>query len=390
LIPEKDFSDTKHFPGTTGNPFDIVLHQLKDYENTPIIVFLLTLIALTAIGTVFSLIHTSFTHSLILFGIILIDWNLVGWLPRAQRSFGPIKPAVLQLAIARCFFALIPFPLWLFSLIQLIGTGLVIYGFWIEPFQLNTTHITLNTPKLKPGSSIKMLHLGDLHFERLTKREQDLLKKIVALSPDVILFSGDILNLSYLRDEQAREGARALLEQIAVLAPLGLYLVSGSPAVDLEEIMPDLLADLPVHLLENEVLSIPAGSDDEITLVGLHCTHYPFEDGPTLEKITKTLDQNNFKILLYHTPDLAPVAARLAFDIQLSGHTHGGQVRLPIYGALFTGSLYGKIFEAGLYELNNMKLYITRGIGLEGAGAPRVRFLCPPEIILWEISSSIK
>ena len=388
MIPEKDFSEHKNFPGTTGNPFDIVLHWLKDYEQTNIVIFILTLIALTCVGTIFSLIQQSFTRSLILFGIILIDWNLVAWLPRSGRSFGPAKPAVMQLAIARCVFALIPFPLWLFVLIQLIGTAAIIYGFWIEPFQLKTTHMTLKTPKLQKGTSLKILHLGDLHFERQTIRELELLEIVKEMKPDLILFSGDILNLSYLHDKEAWQGARAIFQQIS--APLGVYLVTGSPAVDLEEIIPDLLTDLPIHLLDTEAVSIPVGSD-QITLVGLHCTHHPYEDGPVLEKLTQSVvDQDSFRILLYHTPDLAPVAARLGYDLQLSGHTHGGQVCLPFYGALFTGSLYGKQFESGLYLMEDMRLYITRGIGLEGAGAPRVRFLCPPEIILWEISSSIE
>jgi predicted MPP superfamily phosphohydrolase len=71
--------------------------------------------------------------------------------------------------------------------------------------------------------------------------------------------------------------------------------------------------------------------------------------------------------------------------MQLSGHTHGGQVRLPFYGALFAASLYGKAFESGRRQLAGLTLYVTRGIGMEGGGAPRVRFLCPPEIILWEV-----
>lgn len=388
MIPEKDFSNHKTFPGTTGNPFDFILHWLEDYEHTSPIVFFLTLIALTAIATIFSLIHQSFTRSLILFGIILIDWNLVAWLPRAGRSFGPVKPAVLELAIARLFFALIPFPLWLFILVQLIGTAAVIYGFWIEPFQLKTTRMSLKTPKLQKGTSLKILHLGDLHFERHTIRETALLQKVEELKPDLILFSGDILNLSYLHDQEAWQGARAIFQRLS--APLGVYLVTGSPAVDLKEIMPDLLADLPVILLKDTFITIPVGSD-QITIAGGYCSHLPFEDGPALEKLTQDIgNRDSFKIFLYHTPDLAPVAARLGYDLQLSGHTHGGQVCLPFYGALFTGSLYGKQFESGLYQMNEMKLYITRGIGLEGAGAPRVRFLCPPEIILWKISSSIE
>ena len=90
--------------------------------------------------------------------------------------------------------------------------------------------------------------------------------------------------------------------------------------------------------------------------------------------------------MLYHSPDLSPIAAQTGVDLQLSGHTHGGQVRIPLWGAIVTGSLYGKRFEMGLKHVGDMTLYITRGIGMEGAGAPRVRFLCPPEIILWEIS----
>jgi predicted MPP superfamily phosphohydrolase len=92
--------------------------------------------------------------------------------------------------------------------------------------------------------------------------------------------------------------------------------------------------------------------------------------------------------LLYHTPDLAPEAAEAGVDLQLSGHTHAGQVRLPGYGALYAGSLYGKRFEAGRIRVGEMTLYVTRGIGLEGKGAPRVRFLAPPEIILWELTGA--
>lgn len=94
------------------------------------------------------------------------------------------------------------------------------------------------------------------------------------------------------------------------------------------------------------------------------------------------------KILLYHSPDLAPEAAELGIDLQLSGHTHGGQVRLPFYGAVITGSLYGKALEVGRRQIGSLTLYVTRGLGMEGAGAPRVRFLCPPEIILWEMDGS--
>jgi predicted MPP superfamily phosphohydrolase len=94
----------------------------------------------------------------------------------------------------------------------------------------------------------------------------------------------------------------------------------------------------------------------------------------------------DFNLLLHHSPDLAAYASNAGIDLQLSGHTHGGQIRLPLYGAIVTGSLYNKKFESGRYQVHDMTLYVTHGIGMEGCAAPRVRFLCPPEIILWEIS----
>jgi predicted MPP superfamily phosphohydrolase len=104
-----------------------------------------------------------------------------------------------------------------------------------------------------------------------------------------------------------------------------------------------------------------------------------------LQNLMEKNKSDNLHILLYHSPDLAPLACQKGIDLQLSGHTHGGQVRLPFYGAIFAGSLYGKRFESGRYQLADMTLYVTRGIGMEGAAAPRVRFLCPPEISVWEI-----
>jgi hypothetical protein len=163
-----------------------------------------------------------------------------------------------------------------------------------------------------------------------------------------------------------------------------VYAVSGSPAVDLEDVLPGLLAGLPLRWLRDERATITVG-DQLIDVIGLTCTHKPFVDGPRLLTVLTGSPEDRFRILVYHTPDLAPEAAEAGIDLQLAGHTHGGQVRLPFYGAVFAASLYGKAFESGRRHQHGLTLYVTRGIGMEGGGAPRVRFLCPPEIILWEI-----
>ena len=73
------------------------------------------------------------------------------------------------------------------------------------------------------------------------------------------------------------------------------------------------------------------------------------------------------------------------YAVRLSGHTHGGQVRVPLLGALVTSSIDGKRYEMGRYHQDGATLYVSRGIGLEGKGAPRMRFLCLQEMELFEL-----
>ncbi len=370
-----DFRSVKNFPGTLDNDFDVILRRFEDIQKIPHLLFALLLLLL-ALPPTFG--NWGWTGVLWLF--YLGDWVLLALLPRFHKSYGPPKPSGLILAGLRMLFAFLPFPWGWIS--QVAGTLLVVYGFWIEPHGIRVTRQKLVSPKLKPGRPVRLLHLGDLHIERITARERQLSRLIAELKPDIIIFSGDIINLSYLEDPLAWEHAREILSTWK--APAGVYAVSGSPAVDLAHIFPGLVEGTPLTWLEEDCLTVEANGQ-AINVAGLTCSHRPFVDGPKLEALTAQMD-GRFTILAYHTPDLAPNAANTgSIDLQLSGHTHGGQIRLPGYGALFAASLYGKRFESGRRQVGDMTLYVTRGIGLEGKAAPRVRFLCPPEIILWEI-----
>jgi predicted MPP superfamily phosphohydrolase len=91
-------------------------------------------------------------------------------------------------------------------------------------------------------------------------------------------------------------------------------------------------------------------------------------------------------ILLFHNPDADVVMNRQTegIDLYLCGHTHGGQIALPFYGALITQSKQGKRYESGLHTVNNMRLYTSRGIGMEGH-FPRVRFFARPELTIFKL-----
>lgn len=382
-MQKRNFTARQSFPGTHDNGFDILLNFMARIQALPSLVLFAIFFAIATLVSFFD-----WERTLSLWCFMLSDWLLLWLLPPFRISFGPANPPALALAIGRALAGLLP-PVISLPL-QGLGTLLVLYGFYIEPQRLTVTRQSLKSPKLQPGKPLKILHLGDLHMERITRRDERLIELTRSLQPDLILFSGDFLNLSYLHDAQAAADCRKVFQQIS--APLGVFVVTGSPAVDLDEIIPPLLEGLPLHWLRGEKVTLEKNGQ-AIDVVGMACTHKPFVDGPRLAAILhkeaapqpqpQTLPR--FTLLLYHTPDLAPDAAELGVDLQFSGHTHGGQVRLPFYGAIFTASLYGKALEVGLRHVNGLTLYVTRGIGMEGAGAPRVRFLCPPEIILWEI-----
>jgi predicted MPP superfamily phosphohydrolase len=381
-IQPRSFSNTKFFPGCAGNPFDRVLHSLENLERIPPILMNVILILLALLGGLpfYLKYHTVplMTGALALF--FFGDYILISLLPATKHSFGPSKVVTMMLACLRVPFAWLPGG-WNLGF-EIAGTLLVIYGFYIEPFWVDVHHESFISDKLTGESRLRVLHISDLHIERLTRRENAIIEKVKQLSPDLILFTGDVLNLSYINNSTAQSDAVTFFSQLT--APMGVYGVTGSPAVDNPDFFSRLSKSTSLQWLNNVSTTIdtPSGS---INLLGITCTHNPDLDEKTLAELLPKVQSSDtsLNILLYHSPDLSPNASQYGVDLQLSGHTHGGQVRLPILGALYTGLLYGKLFETGRYLINNMNLYISRGLGLEGAIAPRVRFLCRPEMILW-------
>jgi len=311
-------------------------------------------------------------------------------LPRRGRSYGPVTPPLLALALLRTGLtfglgAVLPTPpaLGLTAALQLALTGTHTYATWVEPFQLTLTRLDMTSPKLGGDRPLRLLHLSDIHFEGWTPRERRLVEMARELAPDMILLTGDYLNLSSVDDPSCQEGVRDLLSALASLAPT--YAITGSPPVDLPHVVPAIFRGLPITWLLDDVADVHLNGH-HIRLVGLRCTRDRLRDGARLRRVLPQSGDRPFTILLYHSPDLMPQAVEVGVDLYLAGHTHGGQLRLPWFGALVTSSDFWKRYEAGLHREGGTTLYVSRGLGMEGLGAPRARFLAPPEIVLWNLS----
>jgi predicted MPP superfamily phosphohydrolase len=310
------------------------------------------------------------------------------------RSFGPVTPPLLALTVVRTSINLAVGLLWNtwptlmgLALVQLALAAASFYATWIEPFRIGVTSARLRSPRLDGSVTLRLLHVSDLHVERITPRERELLNLVEELDPDLTVLTGDYLNLSSVRDSAAQAEVRDLLAELCERTRGPVYAITGSPPVDLKEVVPGIFDGLPITWLLDSTADLHI-NDQTIFLVGLRCTRERSRDAPRLRRLLADTPQDSFTLLLYHSPDLMPEAVELGVDLYLCGHTHGGQIRLPLFGALITSSDFRKRYEMGRYEENGTTLYVSRGLGMEGLGAPRARFLSPPEVILWTLSAA--
>lgn len=316
-----------------------------------------------------------------------VEWALLYGLRISGRSYGPDKPPLLALAAVQALLVgalgilAAPWPLAV-GLLAVIA-ALAYYTTWIEPFRLGVTQQRYTTPRYQHDQPLRLLQVGDLHMERITARERDLNQRIAALQPDIIIFTGDFVNLSNTHDPESEAAIREIIGEWR--APLGVYCVSGTPLVEPAARVEAFTQGLDnLKWLNNQWLSVqtPGGP---LNILGLTVTHDMAKDRALLKKMMLSAPKTGLHLLAFHPPDIAPEANAAGIDLYLCGHTHGGQIRLPLIGAIFSSSHLGNRFIMGRYELGTTTLYTARGVGLEGLGAPRARLLCPPEIVLWEI-----
>jgi len=324
-------------------------------------------------------------------GTVLLDLALLLWLPYRKISFGPVEPQLLVMMIPRLLATVLalalatwnqPVALGVFIVLQLAGSAAYIWGMAVEPLRLEMTGLNVISPHLPADAPpIRLLHISDLHVERLTRRESRVLELIEAAHPDVIVITGDYLNLSYNNDPESMAQVRSLLAKIH--APQGVFAVLGSPPVDLPAVASEHFGDTDITLLRHDTRTLDLGDGRHLTLLGMDCTHdMAYDEHCFAELIARRPADAGATVLLYHSPEMMPFVQQFDVDLYLCGHTHGGQVRVPGYGAIITSAITGKRYEMGRYDENGTTLYVSRGIGLEGLSAPRLRLFCPPEMTL--------
>lgn len=254
-----------------------------------------------------------------------------------------------------------------------------IYIFKIEPFLLVVHQYKIKGNDSSIQSNIKLIQISDIQVSKsyTEKNLEKIVKKINALSPDIVVFTGDLFD-NYAKYHPTQEVKKALLE---IKAKYGKYAIWGNRDYGggaFREYK-NIMEYSEFTLLENEskIISLPdnkkllIGGADDILL-----------GNPDKEKMIEEMNKTaDYKIFLVHEPDFADDLEKATIDLILAGHSHGGQVRLPFFKEKKTA--LAKKYTKGFYDLQKMKLYVNTGIGTSHIPA---RFMVIPEIALFTIT----
>jgi uncharacterized protein len=261
-----------------------------------------------------------------------------------------------------------------------LGTDTVL----LEPNlpRLNRVTVTLSRlPEAFDGYTIAQL--SDFHYDDIFSIHpiRKAVEMVHELNPDLVVLTGDFVTISALveyvhNEKQSADAAEPCARILGDLRPRdGIVGCLGNH--DVKADAPHIIEAFDAHgigLLRNKSLALERSA----SRLWLACLDSISEGKPDLQQTLRGIPKNETVIALVHEPDYADILRRHPVDLQLSGHTHGGQIRIPLVRPLYLPE-WGQKYTAGLYHLGGLTLYTNVGIGT--IRLP-VRWNCPPEVTL--------
>lgn len=263
----------------------------------------------------------------------------------------------------------------MFLVILLLFTGLlIIYMHFIEPSFLLVHEYKVNISIDENYNGLKIVHFSDLHYGGATK-EKELIKvinEINILKPDIVIFTGDLIEDDY---KLTAEEKKLLIKELASIeTKLGKYAVVGNHDYYRNEYK-NIIDSSNFTLLINDYDLIYNNTNNPIAIYGLDNITY---GKPNMEKGNDDAFLNStYKILILHEPDyIDEIIEDYKFDIILAGHSHNQQINIPLIKGFWLPS-YSKKYYKPYYKVNSTDIYISNGIGTSGM---KLRFNSIPSI----------
>ena len=253
---------------------------------------------------------------------------------------------------------------------------LFLYSKYIEPYNLTIKEYKIEN-KYLPNSfdGIKIVHFSDVHLGSTVDIKY--LDKIVNLinkqNPDIVVFTGDMLDKRRTLNDSEIESVKKSLSKIK--SNLGNYAVSGNHDIKQLDTYKKIM-DTNFTILDNKEKLIYYKENTPISIVGLSDPSETKINYDVLEK-----ENDYYRFVLCHEPDEYKKISNYSFNVMFSGHSHGGQVKLPFIGKIYT-PIGAKTYYDDYYKLDNKEIFISNGIGTTRID---IRFNSAPSINLYRL-----
>lgn len=241
----------------------------------------------------------------------------------------------------------------------------IVYARYIGTAGFITKEYSLNDKNIPDSfDGIKIVHFSDLHYNRAISlgKVKKIVEEINLINPDIVVFTGDLIDKDVSLDKDDYSDLTTLLSNIK--AKYGKYSVLGNHDYDSMDEIIKVYSNSGFKYLDNDYDIIYSKDNEEIFIGGVNTVSYHMDD---IDKTMEELKEDNnidYKIVLVHEPDISDkIVEDYSVNLILAGHSHNGQIRLPIIGPIYTPP-YSKKYYDNYYDISGTSLYISSGIGV--------------------------
>lgn len=269
--------------------------------------------------------------------------------------------------------------------IALVVVAVLVFGtrVWatnIEPRLLQVRTERIGSPKVR--RPLRIVHLSDIQSDRVGDYEREVVEVVRGLQPDIVVHTGDLLH-PVSPATYASELPR--IDRLLRERRVPFFTVMGDTDPPIEAALQRGVGGMEyLSNTDSEVRTDAA----RVRILGLSLadSHDPASGRPIVDAWLRDSSPNDVTLVLGHAPDFMLGTQDVPVDLQLAGHTHGGQIRIPFVGPLLTLSRVPKTWARGFRAVGPTHINVSAGVGAEhAAGLPSILMFCPPELTLIEI-----
>ena len=243
---------------------------------------------------------------------------------------------------------------------------IIVYARYVGTMGLVTKEYTIKSKDIPDGfDGIKIVHFSDIHYNRAIskKKIESIINEINLIKPDIVVFTGDLIDKDVkLTDKDYNDLTNLLLK---IKARYGKYAILGNHDYvnEMDKVI-SVYEGSNFKYLDNDYDILYDKNNEKIFIGGINTVSYDMDDVSKTMSYFKDNEDIPYKIILVHEPDISDkIVKDYSVNLILSGHSHGGQIRLPIIGPIYTPP-HSKKYYDDHYDINGTSLYISSGIGV--------------------------